>query len=307
MYRKLFPLFEEAHDGDATSFVSGGVDAPSTADQPSEDGLDTAQWGTLAESFDQDEDDSLTVEGDLEVTADGKELPDAGHVDQSTPSTPTPVPAEQPSPTAPVAPLAPVTSQEPPAQPAAPPPEVYQTWKTAREKELEGLYTLTEEDAQAALTEPEKLLPKLAAKLHIGVLEASMRAMQAMMPVMLNQVNQATELNTKAKGLFQSVNPDLADPQYEPYILELGQFYRSKNRAASPEEASRAIGDLVRAAFGLARPSQAATQTPTQSVQPTPSAATPFSPVRGGGSRVGGQVKPLNPFEALDMEFKDDY
>lgn len=305
MYRKLFALQEEAHDGDATSFVSGGAEAPSTAGQSSDEGLDTAQWGTLAESFDHDEDESLTVEGDLEVTADGKELPDAGPLDQPVPPPPqaTPAQAEQPSPTAPAAPTAPVTSQEPPAQPAAPPPEVYQTWKAAREKELEGLYTLTEEDAQAALTEPEKLLPKLAAKLHIGVLEASMRAMQAMMPVMLNQVNQATELNTKAKGLFQSVNPDLADPQYEPYILELGQFYRSKNRTASPEEASRAIGDLVRAAFGLARPSHAQ-QAP---VQPTPAAATPFSPVRGGGSRVGGQVKPLNPFEALDMEFKDDY
>lgn len=302
MYHKLFQLFEEAHDGDATSFVSGGAEAPSPADQSSDEGLDTAQWGALAESFDHDEDESLTVEGDLEVTADGKELPDAGPLDQSVP---TGVQPEQPSPAASVsAPTAPVTSQEPPAQPAAPPPEVYQTWKAAREKELEGLYTLTEEDAQAALTEPEKLLPKLAAKLHIGVLEASMRAMQAMMPVMLNQVNQATELNTKAKGLFQSVNPDLADPQYEPYILELGQFYRSKNRTASPEEASRAIGDLVRAAFGLARPSQPTQQAP---VQPTPAAATPFSPVRGGGSRVGGQVKPLNPFEALDMEFKDDY
>jgi len=302
MYRKLFALQEEAQDGDATSFVSGGAEAPSTADQSSDEGLDTAQWGTLAESFDHDEDESLTVEGDLEVTAVGKELPEAGLLDQSVP---TGVQPEQPSPAASVsAPMASVTSQEPPAQPAAPPPEVYQTWKAAREKELEGLYTLTEEDAQAALTEPEKLLPKLAAKLHIGVLEASMRAMQAMMPVMLNQVNQATELNTKAKGLFQSVNPDLADPQYEPYILELGQFYRSKNRTASPEEASRAIGDLVRAAFGLARPSQPTQQAP---VQPTPAASTPFSPVRGGGSRVGGQVKPLNPFEALDMEFKDDY
>lgn len=299
MFKEIFKLQEETDGGDATSYVSGGAVAPATADQ-SADGLDAAQWGALGESFDADEsDESVTVEGDLAVerTEEKGEQPQP----LESPVNPvTPVQSDQSSPVVPPATPTQIAAPETPTQPVAPP-EVYQSWKVAREKELESLYALNEEDAQAALTEPEKLLPRMAAKLHIGVLEASVRAMQAMMPVMLNQVTQATELNTRAKNLFQSINPDLADPRYEPHILELGQLYRTRNQTASPEEAARVIGDLVRVAFGLTR----TPPTQQQAAQPTPP-ATPFSPVRGGGVKVGGQVKPLNPFDALDREFDED-
>jgi hypothetical protein len=168
MFKEIFKLQEETDGGDATSYVSGGAVAPATADQ-SDDGLDAAQWGALGESFDADEsDESVTVEGDLAV----ERTEEKGEPPQplESPVNPvTPVQSDQSAPVVPTATPTQIAAPETPTQPVAPP-EVYQSWRVAREKELEGLYALNEEDAQAALTEPEKLLPKMAAKLHIGVL-----------------------------------------------------------------------------------------------------------------------------------------
>jgi hypothetical protein len=165
------------------------------------------------------------------------------------------------------------------------------------------VYALDQEAADAMLTEPELVLPKLAAKVHMEVMENSMRAMQAMMPVMMQQVQYHTEREGKAKNLFTAVNPDLADPRYEPAIMELGTVYRNVNRTAPPEVAAQAIGNLVRAALGIAAPGAVAPQ-PQQMAQPV---VAPFSPARGAG---GGNApaRPSNPFEALAMEMeKEDW
>ena len=162
------------------------------------------------------------------------------------------------------------------------------------------MYAIDEESATALLTEPEVVLPKLAAKVHMEVLESSMRAMQAMMPVMMQQVQQHTEINTRAKNLFTSINPDLVDPAYEPHIMQFGQVYRNVNKTASPEEAARAIGALVRSALGIAQPQAPApgVQAPGQVQAPVP-----FTPARGGGSGAARTSVSSNPFEQLAAEF----
>jgi hypothetical protein len=195
----------------------------------------------------------------------------------------------------------PPQTQESGASAGAHSPEVYQNWRTARISDLEKYYTFSEDESAALLTEPELVLPKLAARVHMEVLENSMRAMQAMVPVMMEQVQQHKQVEGQAKTLFSSINPDLADPRLEPVIMQLGMTYRQMNRTAGPEEASRAIGNLVRAALNMQPPQ---VQQNLQSASPAP-APVPFAPVRGGG----GGNRPItsgNQFEQLASEFLMD-
>lgn len=310
MLRKYYA--EETGDGAGSA---GGGD---TASAPAE-GLDDSSsdsdvnWGDLDTSF-----DALDVEGDQEIIGEGSPTP---AVDDS------PAPAATPAQAAPTAPpAAPSPAAQVPQAPAAQPPvaqapqsvpppqtqgsapaaeahspEVYQNWRAARISDLEKHYTFTEEESAALLTEPELVLPKLAARVHMEVLENSMRAMQAMVPKVMEQYQHHTQVETSAKSLFSSINPDLADPRLEPVIMQLGATYRQMNQTAGPEEASRAIGNLVRAALNLPSPSAAPQASQPQVAAPV----APFAPVRGGG---GGSRPPVssNQFEQLAAEMMSD-
>jgi len=294
MYKQRFFLQAPADEGSDTTFLTTSTEPADPADTGSDFAEDSVQWGALANELEA-EDEGLDTESESEVTAEQA---------VEAPASPIPAAPPVPVPTAPADPVpavtpVPVAAPAQPTPPEAPSPEVYTAWRDKRISELSGLYALNESDAQALLTEPEVVLPKLVAKAHMEVLEASMRAMQAMMPVMMQQVSQHTERNTQAKGLFTQINPDLADPAYEPAILELGSYYRSKNQQASPEEASRAIGALVRAAFGLTRQEQVAITPP-----PAQPAVTPFVPARGGGGI--SRPAPSNVYEQLAQEFESE-
>lgn len=279
---------------------AGGGEVP-PAEPPSAEPADPAEeslgesvnWGGLADEL--EEEDSV-VEGDLEVAE-----PEVKEV--APPAAEPQAPPEATEPQTP--PAAAVTEAPAPAAPTpAPVPtastEEYSAWRSARLAQLEELYAVDEESATALLTEPEKVLPALAAKVHMEVLENSMRAMQAMVPVMMQQVTQHTEVNNQARNLFVGMNPDLADPSLEPTILKLGTVYRSVNPTAPAPEAARAIGNLVRAALGIAAPQAQAPAAPVQQSQ-----AAPFTPARGagGGSRP---AVPSNPFEQLAAEMENE-
>lgn len=295
---------------------SGGSSTPAEGSSDSSlGGSDTSvNWAEMDDSFNEDE----SVEGDLVVEGVGSESqPPAAP--QASPATPTPPAAPAPASATPPGAVPPQGAETPPSVPAqsTPPPqtqvqppaaepvvapEVYQNWRTARLGELEKHYTFNEDESAALLTEPETVLPKLAAKVHMEVLENAMRAMQAMVPVMMTQVQHHGQVETQAKSLFTTVNPDLADPQLEPVILQLGETYRRMNHTAGPEEASRAIGNLVRAALGLPAPG-----VPQVSQGSSPAPAAPFVPARGGGGT--GATRPStsgNQFEQLASELLAD-
>lgn len=287
-------MAEEAGDTPPASggdgIVTENTSDVSLTDVPADSSTEeSVNWAGMSEDLEKDDE---AVEGDSAVI--GEKEPEA-----PAPEVP-PGPEAVPPVAAPVLPT--------PAQPApvvAPreeaTPEEYQTWRTAKATELQASYAISDDDAAALLTEPEVVLPKLMANAHMMVLESSMRAMQAMMPVMMQEYAQTTERNTKAQGLFTSINPDLADPSFEPAIMQLGQVYRKVNPTAGPEEASRAIGALVRSALNItAAPAAAASP-----AQPAPLRPAPFTPARGGG---GGNTPVVeNEFTRLANEFlKDD-
>lgn len=299
MWKRKFWFLCKPEGDDGTS--NGGGSATSFAPEapgvstPAEDSTESdVNWAAVADEF-TTEDEGGVVEGDAEVVEETPESVAAPAAPVVPPVTSEPTPPVAPTP---VTPAPAVVAPTPASAPApATSPADYATWREGRVAELETQYAIDPDSANALLTEPETVLPKLAAKVHMEVLESSMRAMQAMMPVMMQQITANTERNNSAKSLFTSVNPDLADPQYEPAIMQLGQVFRNVNPTAAPDEAARAIGALVRSALGIAPGVAVQPQAPAPAYVPP----IPFTPSRGGpGGRSGGSD---NVFTALAEEF----
>lgn len=289
-----------APQGDETSFVdtSGGVPSSESATPAEEPTGSDVNWSQLDEDFSQEDlEPGTTVEGDLEV------VPGAGDAVEPTPgATPPATPAVAPTPAAtPTPPAATPPVQTPAVEtpaPVAPTPSApqvepsplpdYAAWRSQREADLAAqTYSITDEDASKLLTEPETVLPRMAARMHMEVMESTVRVMQTMLPRLMQSVQQTEQREISAKSFFHTANPDLADPRLEPAIMEMGQVYRRLNPAASPEQAAQAIGNLVRASLGIAMPAQAAPAPTSAPAVPV----VPFVPARGGpgGAVAGGQ------------------
>ena len=197
-HKKMF-----APQGDETSFVgtSGGVPASESATPAEEPTGSDVNWSQLDEDFSQEDlEPGTTVEGDLEV------VPGAGDAVEPTPgATPPATPAVAPTPAAtPTPPAATPPVQTPAVEtpaPAAPTPSApqvepsplpdYVAWRSQREADLAAqTYSITDEDASKLLTEPETVLPRMAARMHMEVMESTVRVMQTMLPRLMQSVQQ---------------------------------------------------------------------------------------------------------------------
>lgn len=253
-------------------------------------------WADM--SADTDDDAGQTVEGEFAVDESGDTPPEA-----LPPETPETVVAPE-APTEPVtpAPAEPVAAVQPtPPVPAAPEPTPaqapvsaldYDSWKTHHLSGLEKHYALDADTAQALLTEPETVLPRLAAQVHFEVTENVLKAVHEMMPGMLAQINQSKEVESKAENAFFEKNPDLKGID-KAKILQIGAMFRQVNPTADADTTITTIGNMVRTALGLPPGGSAQSNVPPPA---SPPVVQPFAPVRGGGSgtapRVAAQTNP---------------
>ena len=288
---------------EANGEADGGSGGSSESTSSSDDSAgEPVNWAGLDEDFDVEE---VSVEGDSEVVETPKVEAPVKADEQAAPAATPPATPPVVPPAPPAAEIPPQPAAQPtPAQPGQPQAD-YQAWRQTRETELAStLYAINDADAQALLTEPETVLPRMAARMHMEVMESTMRALQSVLPQAIQGYTQHEQANTQAKQFFSGVNPDLANPAYEPYILQFGEVYRKVNPSAGPEEAARAIGSLVRSALGIAAPQQGVTPPPAMQVSQQP-APVPFTPARGSGT---GSAPPAqaNPFIQLANDFLNE-
>lgn len=209
------------------------------------------------------------------------------------------VPAETSAATTPVVEETPAVAATPVEAPVAMTPEARAQWEAQHLERLEKAYAMDEEMAQAFQTEPELVLPKMAAKMHMDITRDVMAGVQAIFPQLLQQINSQQSLESQSRNEFFSVNSDLNKPEYEDAIQKVGQMFRQVNPKASKAEAIERIGVLTRSALGL--PPLQTTPAEQQKAQPKPLAAVrPFTPARGGGAAPA--VKTQNVWE----EFASD-
>jgi len=203
--------------------------------------------------------------------------------DEEPPVAEEPAPAPPPEEPAPIqeTPAAP-EGQETPTAPAVPPapvvtPEQLQEYKAKFSEALEAHYAFDEEQATALQVEPEKVLPKLAARLHMEVLDNVMQHVYKALPNVIQSYTETSSRETKAQEEFYGAWPELKG--HDQQVLQMGQMYRQMNPAATPQEAIQRIGEMTMVALGKKRAQAAAEQTPA--APPAP----PYRPAAPG--RVG--------------------
>lgn len=126
----------------------------------------------------------------------------------------------------------------------------FKEWRASEVKRLaEKVYAFDADTAARLQTEPELVLPQLAAELEMNAAQRAMEAVQRLIPQLMRPVMQGQQLEDKANDFFFSKNPDLK--KYKTQVLKAGRMFRELNPKATPEEAAKQIGEIVRTSLKL--------------------------------------------------------
>lgn len=250
---------------------------------------------------------------DAEITAseNGEDVPAVAPAAPPTPSTPEPSspPAVEAAPvTPPVQPLPPAETVAPaaasPDVPAAPSaPEVsFDQLRAQEQVRLEQVYAIDEATSATLLTEPEKVLPRLAAQIHTAVLESAVQAIVAHLPSIMQAQTERATANTQAEQAFYSQWPGLNKPEYKQTVWQAVAAYKTLNPSAPRDEVIRAAGLQAMLSLRLPLPRELMQFVDPPAAPVQPASFVPASPVAPG---MGTPPAPSsgNPFETLASEF----
>lgn len=257
---------------------------------------------------------------------------------EASPPEPTSTPVEAPAPAAPVEvkpPEAPSSPAEPPAVVPQPvvekPPEVQgqqvapketpveepkvpkpgefaelaqavQQQRTALEGSLAELYAPNEKQMEEFHTEPQKVLGKLAARIHMEIVQNTLGVLAQNIPSAVNGVLEARTLHDGYESAFYKQWPQLnkADAAQKNVVMQIARSYAHTNPSANSETRIRQIGAQALVALNLlpaAAPAPVAAPVVQQQA---------FAPA-GQASAATPQVAPaqLKGWEAIDASFEE--
>lgn len=171
---------------------------------------------------------------------------------------------------------------------------------------FEGLvksYELPEDMALKLSTEPENVLPYLAARVHQNLAAQLSLAMERFVPQFFQSYQQSSTLESAARTAFETRWPELKGMDKE--ILETGALFRRLNPTAPAAEAIERIGTIVMQAKGLQVKAPAAGVAAV--LAPAPKTAAPFKPAGGGASSSSAAPShDANEFTQMAEEFLQD-
>ncbi len=181
--------------------------------------------------------------------------------------------------------------EEPSEEVEAPDQVSDESFKAAQEsakEELVEYYALTQEDADKFLTEPEAILPQIAANLHLSVMQSVMQGIRGQLGGWITAVNQEnTRVEQEHSDVFEAY-PALKD--HKDAVDTMVETYRKMNPGATKEDVASKGGAMAIMALGLqAAPAPVATA-------PAPVKSVPHKP-------AGSQGRGSNPPAKSDNEF----
>lgn len=161
----------------------------------------------------------------------------------------------------------------------------------------ESVYKMTEEEAQEVLTSPEKVLPQLAARVHLEVVQNVLGTMAQTMPGVISGLLQAQKQNTEVMDQFFQKWPQLDRVKDKATVYEVAKVYRQLNPQATMEEMFQAVG--ATAVVKLGKLPAAAQAAPAQ-----PAKAPAYTPARNAPT-VMQPTQTMNPWEAMAEVFDE--
>jgi len=212
--------------------------------------------------------------------------------------------SDQPPATPPKSETPPPAVETPPATPQKTPEEIKAEREQSRKKYFDELaqgYALSEEDANAVITDPEKVLPRLLAKVHMDVADRMAQWVATSFPHFMqahSQRAQAVETSTK---LFFSEWPELNKPEYAPVVARVLSGYRQANPTASAEDVIREGGVASLVALRIPLPQRLMEKHNVDTPDAARPGGTPVVP-SGSGATPPPARKSSNAFEVLAEE-----
>ena len=254
-FKKFFPEEEAGATSAPAPQPAESSAVEDTSSTEGNEGDSAADWGDLSSDQGDDGDFEAGLEPQAEeaaVVAEAEKAPETAAEAAS---------AEETQP-----------QQQAPDSPQPFTPEQVAAAESAYKTQLQTLYAFDEETALQLQTEPEKVLPQLAARLHMDVMKAVMGQMKGLMPEMIQRHTQVARKEGQAQDLFFKAWPELKG--YDKQIMQAGRLFREMNPNADANTAVERIGALAMAALGMQRAA------PAQDQQIRPAPFTPAVPGR---------------------------
>ena len=183
---------------------------------------------------------------------------------------------------------------EPPIDPAKVQAD-YQKWRGDAETLLASQhYALTDEQAAEFDDSPGTAIPKLAARLHMEVMQQSVAMIAGLLPKIMANVNQAQTVEAQRETEFFKEWPELAG--HRDQVVRHGAVYYQMNPQATFQEFMRDVGAQVAVSQKVDLSSR---QTAVEET-PRTKAHKPLSASGGPGTKTPG--KQLGTFEQLDAD-----
>lgn len=196
---------------------------------------------------------------------------------------------QQASPVAPDAQSTPATTQ--------PPVDVEAMRNQALDYLQNNHYALSEEDSNLMISEPERVLPRLAAQMHLNMqTQIAQQIAQALPQLIETQIQQSRQTHSLEETFFTAY-PTLSDPKFRDTVKDSLLMVRNAHPQATREEVMRdgAAFAATRLRIQLANaPPQSGSVPPVQQQVPQNPAPTmqPFIP-----AQTGGGTEPIVPVD----------
>lgn len=273
----------------------GGSSAPASNEGSSSGDESNIDWGGLFDDSDSSEQSSDNV---------AKQEPTATQAAPTVAATPPAAPATAPTVTAapttetqpvqaPTAPAAPAAAEvQPQGQPQTPEQRqaAFEEFRRAWGQQLTESYQLSQEQAELVMSDPGRVIPAMAADIHMRVTDNLMQLVRQAMPDLVAQQirqNSSMEENT---NLFFTEWPELKGK--EATVMQIGSVWRQQNPTASREDFIKHVGALAWNAAGLSLQDLIGRQSGgVKAPQPAAGPTGGYSPApqsAGGGAPIAG-------------------
>lgn len=169
----------------------------------------------------------------------------------------------------------------------------------------EKVYGMSDDDAKALFETPEKVLPALAAKVHLEVVQNVLGTLAQILP---SQIAAVQQVQTQQKALlddFWTSHPTLDPKADHAAVMQLAQLFRVQNPNASFDEFKRVVGSQ---AMVMLNKLPAASGTPARVVTPPGAPRTPAHKPAGQGTSPlapTGQASPNDFWGAFSEQLNE--
>lgn len=136
--------------------------------------------------------------------------------------------------------------------------------------ELQKAYAISDEDADAILTDPKTAIPKLMANAHVKMMQTFHNMVQHMVPTLIDtHQTQSTSRQTLVQK-FSAAWPDLVGKEHEQVVVAAIQTVRQLNPNIDTDTLIKKVGPVAYSIMGKQAPAEQPPKAPVAKPKPKP-------------------------------------